>query len=293
MKNLLASLIVSFSIAAASNGTEAHGQQFAAEATASSLPGNGSGSLSRIPAVPKGKSTLFGGEIRKIDPVRDELTLGVFGQGPLRMLFDERTQVYRDGKQISLRELTEKEHASVETTLDGTKLFAVSIHILSHLPDGEFEGRVIGYDPGSGELTVMSSRSAESLKLLVRKDTSIVRKGQSTFASAASGLSDLTNGGLVSVHFAAGGNRAAIAREIDVLAVPGAAFVFSGDIASIDLHSGILVLRDPRDEQNHQVVFDPMRVSAVESAHVGDSVRVIANYDGTNYVATEISATKP
>src|ERR1700733_119541 len=92
-----------------------------------------------LPPLPSGKTTIFGGEIRSVDPVLDQLTLNVYGARPMRMLFDERTEVYRDGKKISLRDLGATEHASIETTLDGIKVFAVSIHILSHMPEGEYE----------------------------------------------------------------------------------------------------------------------------------------------------------
>ena len=53
--------------------------------------------LPALPPAPRGKSTIIGGEIRRVDPVRDELTLRVFGQHPVKILFDDRTQVYLDG----------------------------------------------------------------------------------------------------------------------------------------------------------------------------------------------------
>src|ERR1700744_4747676 len=81
-----------------------------------------------LPPIPRGKSTIFGGQIRELDPVRDQMTLRVFGDRPMKILVDERTQVFRDGKRISLRELRPEQQASVQTTLDGTKLFALSIH---------------------------------------------------------------------------------------------------------------------------------------------------------------------
>ena len=92
------------------------------------------GNLPALPSAPQGVSTILGGAITNIDRVRDELTLKVFGQKPTKILFDERTQAFRDGKKIPLRDLTPADHASVQTMLDGTSVFAISIHVLSRSP---------------------------------------------------------------------------------------------------------------------------------------------------------------
>lgn len=293
MRTVLLAVICSGGVAVTSIGVGAQARQFMTAGSAPNAPLSAGGDLPTIPPPPGGKSTIFGGEIRNIDSLRDELTLGVFGGHPLRMRFDERTQVYRDGKRIPLRELKETGHASVETTLDGTKLFALTIHILSSAPEGEYSGRILDYDANSGRLTVAADQSPEPLKLFTQQDTLITRKGQSTFASASSGPSDLAKGSLISVHFAGGDRQGAVVTQIDVLAVPGAAFVFSGSITSIDMHSGLLVLLDPRDDQTHRIIFSSTRLPALENIHVGDQTRVAATYDGTNYIVNEISVTKP
>ena len=69
---------------------------------------------STMPPLPRGKSTILGGAIRDVDPVLDRFTLRIVGEKPIRILFDERTQVFLDGKKIPLRELRPSSHASVE-----------------------------------------------------------------------------------------------------------------------------------------------------------------------------------
>ena len=66
---------------------------------------NGSAKVPALPAAPHGKSTVIGGEIQNVDPVRDQLRLKAYGQKPMTILFDERTQVYLDGKKLSLLDL--------------------------------------------------------------------------------------------------------------------------------------------------------------------------------------------
>src|SRR5580658_8877449 len=87
------------------------------------------GSLPDLPPMPRGKSTVIGGAIREVDRVRDQFTLNVFGGRALKVLFDERTKVYRDGIKSSIRDLHAGDHVSVETVLDGTTVFARSIHM--------------------------------------------------------------------------------------------------------------------------------------------------------------------
>lgn len=240
-----------------------------------------------VPGLPKGKSTLEGGTIRDVDPVRDQFTLDVYGIKPMKIFFDERTQLYRDGKRIPLHDLGPAAHASVQTMLDGAQVFAVSVHILSEQPQGAFQGRVVDYDPDSGELTLAGARGGEPFRVMVTKDTSIARKGQSEFASGRSGVADLVKGSLVSLSFDSSKGRG-YAREITVLAAPGASFIFSGTVVALNMPGGVLVVMDPRYQTDYQISFDT-HMANVGGLRVGQHVRVTADYDGTRYVATGIT----
>ncbi len=242
-----------------------------------------------LPPAPSGKSTIFGGEIQNVDPVRDELTLKVYGQKPMKILFDERTLVYVDGKRMPLRTLGPQQHAAVETTLDGTRVFAVSIHALSQSPEGDYQGRVVNYDPGTGDLTIASSASRETFTVQVARDASFQREGQPSFISAGSGPQDLQRGSIVSIEFTSGQRGHGIASKILVLAVPGAAFAFNGNISSLDLHSGLMVLTDPRDQSSYQISFDAAHIPAGQELHLGEHVSVKAEYDGLHYMASQIT----
>lgn len=243
-----------------------------------------------LPPLPRGKSTVLGGQIQKVDPVRDQITLGVYGQKPVKILFDERTELYRDGSKIPLHDLSLSDHASVQTTLDGTNVFAVSIHMLSQSPEGEYQGRVSSYNPTTGEMTIESGAAGETFRLLVTKDTSIIREGQRGFTSSQSGASDLEKGALVSVKFESNKQGRGLATQVAVLAVPGSEFVYAGNISSLDMHAAFMVLMDPRDDKSYQIFFDPARLPTGLELHVGDHLRVVADYDGTRYMARDIAA---
>ena len=241
-----------------------------------------------LPSAPKGKSTIVGGDIQDVDSVRDRFTLRVFGQKPVKILYDERTQVYLDGNLIPLRDLHPHDHASVQTVLDGTDVFALSIHILSRLPVGEYQGHVLNYNSETNELTVSAALSHQSLKLVVPSSTHIVREGQAASSSSPSGPSDLVKGTLISVQFESDNKGRGVASQITILATAGSAFVFSGNVTSLDLHSGLLVLVDPKNEKNYEIFVDFARFPTSQSLQRGDHVRVSTTFDGTRYVANAI-----
>ena len=249
-----------------------------------------SGDLPALPPVPGGTTTIVGGTIRNLDLVRDEFSLDLYRQRPMKILFDQRTQVFRDGVKIPLRDLRTEEHASVQTTLDGGDVFAVSIHILSVLPEGECQGRVLKYNSRTGELEVSGGLSPEPIKLLVPADASVVRLGQNAFTSQSSGRNDLVAGTLVVATFRPGQNGEDIASHITILAVPGSSFLFSGTISYLDLSIGKLNVVDPRDGKSYEFHFPSGHIPANRNVHLGEIVSVKASYDGSKYQAAEITA---
>ena len=243
---------------------------------------------SALPAVPRGKGTVIGGVIQHVDPVRDQLTLHAYGTKPIKILFDERTQVFRDGTRMSLRDLRQDDRAAVETILDGTKIFALSVHMLSKAPMGECQGQVLSYNQSTGELVVNDSLSSKPITLRVAAGTSIV-SGQGA-SPGTSGTSALVKGTLISVKFESDTKGRGITRQIGILAAPGSPFDFSGTISHIDMHSGILAVTTSNGDSSYKISFDPGRFPDSRDLHEGSSVKITAVFDGTRYVAREIEA---
>lgn len=169
---------------------------------------NSSGGMTALPPLPSGTSTIFGGAIRHIDPVRDQILLDVYGERPMKILFDERTQLYRDGVKIPLHDLKPVEHASVQTALDGSGIFAMSIHILSEAPKGDFRGRVVRFERSTGVLELEATPSPP-FTVVVANNATFVRKGQSAFTSQPTRPAGLEAGltGYGDVFFRRGGPR--------------------------------------------------------------------------------------
>jgi hypothetical protein len=247
------------------------------------------GDLPALPPVPEGVTTILGGAIRNLDPVRDRFSLDIYGQRPMRILFDERTQVFRDGVKTPLRDLRPEDHASVQTVLDGSDVFAVSIHILSQSPEGECRGRVLNYNPQTEELEVSAAPFHDPVRMFVQADTSVVREGETAFTSQSSGRNDLIAGALISATFTPMPGGRDVASHITVLAVPGSSFIFAGNISYLDEPSGLLDLVDPRDGKSYEIHFDSAHTPAGGNVHLGESVTIKAYYDGSHYHAAEIT----
>lgn len=290
MGRLLASVVFGGATVALAGAAFAQAQ--AADVKPVLKPDTLSGGIGDLPPAPSGVSTIVGGQIRSIDPVRDELTLQMFGARPMKIFFDERTQVFLDGKRIPLLQLGREDHASVQTTLDGSRIFALSIHILSQNPQGDYQGRVIRYDRNKGELEIsegLTPLSSTPFRVMVSPQTAIVRTGETRFTSSRSGTEDLVEGSLVTVQFASNSAGQGVAQRITILAVPGSSFVFTGDIASLNTASGLLVLVDPRDQRSYQIYFDAPLFPETRNLHAGDHVRIVATYNGDRYLASQIS----
>ncbi len=240
-----------------------------------------------LPSIPKGNSTVIGGQIRAVDPVRDQFTLKVFGAGSVKILYDERTQVFRDSTQISVLDLQPDDHASVETTLDGTSVFAIRIHLMKQVPEGETLGRVTSYDAESGSLKVQAPH--ETISFQVPAATPIVRVGPLAASSTVKGsIADLTQGSLVDVVFKSGKGGSAIATRVDVVAVVGASFDFTGRLTTLDLTAGRLVLVGAKEDESQVVTFNPARFPVSKELREDQIVKVTATFDGTKYVANDI-----
>jgi hypothetical protein len=243
------------------------------------LPANPAG----IPPLPGGKVTLLGGTIQKVDHIRDRLTLQVFGGNRTAVLFDERTRVFRDGKSATLDDLKNGERAYVDTTLDGTQIFARNIRVVAQLPTGQSSGQIVDFRPGSGELIVRDTISPEPVKMRLAGNAVILQ------GDRIAGPAELKAGTLVTLAFTPGNGEAPIVRQISILALPGAAFIFSGRIEHLDLRRGLLVVVDPRDNKSYEVYFDPTARHLARDLKQGVDVTVQATFDGRRYQSREIA----
>jgi hypothetical protein len=242
--------------------------------------------LASLPALlpqPQGNATLMGGTIRKLDMVRDQITLQAFGGSSTRILFDDRTHFYRDGTVGSARDLANGQRVYVDTVLAGTQIFARNIRVVSNSQVGTSNGRVLNYDARAGELTMRDALSPEPVRLRVSPNATFVRKDRSA------GPSELVPGTLVALTFGPDGGGRDVVRQVTILAEPGSAFRFDGRIMYLDVHRGLLVVQDPRDQKTYDIHFDPAKLRMSDDLREGMDISVMTSYDGNEYIANAVT----
>jgi hypothetical protein len=228
-----------------------------------------------LPPVPTAGATLVGGIVEKLDRVRDRVVVRPFGGGKIEIAFDPRTKFLRGEQAAAARDLRPGERVHIETVNQGSRIFAKKIHLGLAGAPGEAHGQVVAYDVANGTISVNDELSARPVQFRIDKSTRL-------------GGQALGVGSLVEVNFIPGSNRA-WAREVNVLASPGASFTFVGRITYLDLASRSLVVASSTDDKKYAIKFNPQQVNAWERLHEGTNVTVKAKFDGENYTAEDVA----
>ena len=169
------------------------------------------------------------------EPLKGSIVCGtrsryeIFGGGKIIIAFDPRTRIYHDGADAPVSDLHQGDRVYVDTILDGSTVFARTIQLQTSKPAGECQGIVTSYRIDKNELMIRDALSPQPLKVRIASHTRITDRGH-----PASG-NELAPGTLVAVKFDAQQDGSDVAREVSVLAVPGASFTFAGLVAALDL----------------------------------------------------------
>lgn len=238
--------------------------------------------LPDLPALPRAKASLIGGTIQKVDRIRDQLTVQLFGGGKMKVAFDPRTHIYQGSAQGAALDLRPGDRVYLDTILDGSTIFARNIRLAKAAAGGISQGVVISYRADKNELMVRDVLSPDPVKLRFTPNTQIVQDGRAASAG------QLVAGTLVAVRFAAQENDRA-AQQVSILAVPGADFTFAGQVTLLDLRIGLLVLTSVTDHKSYEIYLDPSVITFDERLHPGAEVTTVAKFDGSHYVARTLT----
>jgi hypothetical protein len=245
--------------------------------------------LPDLPRLPNSKASLIGGTVGRLDRVRDQITVQVFGGGKMKIFFDPRTHIYHDGAEASLADLHQGDRVYVETILDGSSVFARAIRLKTSTSAGESQGIITNYSADKGELQLRDALSPRTIKIRVTPQTRIHEGDHS--ASAAK----LAPGTLVAVKFGANNNSkdgGEVASEVSVLASPGDSFTFAGQVTAIDLRLGLMVLTSSTDHKTYEIYLDPS-VTIDDSVRPSVDVTVLTRFQENRYVARSITVNAP
>lgn len=233
--------------------------------------------------MPEGRTTLIGGLAHKIDRVGNRLEVQPFGQRKrIRMIYDERSHFYRDGRETTVLSIREGDRVYVDTTLDGAKIFAKNVRVVTTGEPAEAQGQIIEFDARRQTVRMLDNLTRQQVAFTLTPDTKFSAK------SGAASREDIRPGSLINVLFAPG-RKGGQAREILVLATPGSTYLFAGRITNIDLRSGIVNIENQSDGRNYELRFDPAKVDNREELIVGTEVAANSTFDGRTYRTQNLS----
>jgi hypothetical protein len=256
-------------------------------ATAGALATDGHDPILDPPPFPTGITTLVGGVISGIDPIRNHLTVSVFGGGHWIIFYDERTHIFRSGAQVTSHALKKGERVYVDTMLDnnGRDIFARNIRVGVATPPAIIDGQIIDFDPSRSLVTLRDSINTVPVHFSVDTETRI------SDGLAPATVRELAPGSLVKVKFAPERPNRGLAREIIIIAKPGSSHTFAGTITFLDTHRGILAVRNRLDDKTYDLHFLP-RMGGIADLAVGAEVQVTAIFTATEYTVQQIVVTR-
>ena len=187
------------------------------------------------------------------------------------------------GAEASTSDLHQGDRIYVETILDGSTVFARSIRLKTSATAGESQGIITSYRSDKGELQIRDALSPRAIKIRVTPQTRIVD------GDHAASTTKLAAGTLVAVKFGPREDGGETAREISVLAVPGASFTFAGRVIAIDLRLGLLVLASSSDHKTYEISLDPSLVEMSDNLRPSSDVTVLTRFEGNRYVAHSVT----
>ncbi|HKW25277.1 MAG TPA: DUF5666 domain-containing protein [Terriglobales bacterium] len=237
-----------------------------------------------LPPLPQGKTTLVGGTVHSIDQIRNRLRVQPFGGQAMKIFFDERTHIYRDGVPSTQLAIHKGDRVYVDTMLDGTKVFARNIRVVTGTQAADARGQVTRNDAATGRITVQDELSARPVTFRVTPTTAVNGAGLNS-------VRQLQAGSLVTVKFVADRGNGDVAQQISVIAAPGSVFTFYGRITYLDLSTRTLAVSNQSDKKTYDIKFTP---TAVDPQMLGEGKQVLvkAHFDGAGYTADNIQFMK-
>jgi hypothetical protein len=254
-------------------------------ATSSGLATDGHDPILDPPPPPTGSTTLVGGTIRDVDRIRNRMRVKVFGGGHWTVYFDERTHIFRNGAETTPLALKKGERVYVDTMLDAANhdIFARNIRVGVTAPPADADGQIMSVDADHSELVLRDNINSVPVHFGVNQETRI------SSGSTPATFKDIKPGSLVHVKFAPETGNRGLAREITIVAAPGAAFTFAGKVTYLDVHRGLLAVQNNTDGRTYDIHFAPATGAGAGGLMVGAQVKIVATFEGTQYTAQSLN----
>ena len=241
--------------------------------------------LLQPPELPKGAVTLVGGIAEKVDGIRNRLVLQPFGGGKrMNVRFDERTHFYRDGRETTILSIKKGDRVYADTMLVDGKIFARNLRVRTTAAPVEARGQITAFDAATGRITMRDQLTSQPVRFQLSPKTAITRR------TAPANVSELRTGSVISVLFA---GSTGDAQEVDILALPGANYMFEGRVTHLNLGAGTLAVDNASDNKNYEIHFNPRLLEQAGHIVVGSEISANTVFNGQTYTAQTITLEQP
>jgi hypothetical protein len=237
--------------------------------------------LDAPPLPANAKPTLIGGIATSVDRVRNRVTLQPFGSGKkVKLHFDERSHIYRDGRETTILAINKGDRVYADTILIGPNVFATNLRVQSSSGPAEARGQIQSVD--GDMLEVRDQLSGQVVTVHLPDDAKIKR------AKGNASRDDLKAGALVAMTFTPVSREENTIREMEILASPGDSYQFYGKVTHLDLSRGLIAIDNQSDGRSYEVRFDPAMTGNARRLNVGTQVNTVAVFDGQAYNARSL-----
>jgi hypothetical protein len=236
--------------------------------------------------LPRKKLTLIGGTVKEIDPIRNRMTVDIYGGKQMKLIFDDRTKVTRNGAEVNPLMIRKGDRVYLDTQLASqNKIFAKQIQIVTKFEAADLNGQIVNFDPKTRTIELRDQLSSAPFRFTVDQDAAITANG-----GKAATLADLQPGALVMAHFNNGQGGRGTIRDVNIIAAPGAEFTLYGRVNHLDLRSGVLAVQNKADDKAYEVKFSPAQFK-IDDLAIGSEVAVTAKFNGHDYEAQSLNVT--
>jgi hypothetical protein len=230
------------------------------------------------------KVSLVRGVLKRLDTIHDQLLVHAFGGRDIRIAFDPRTEFLAENTHSHLSSIPAGSVVSVDTAIEGGKLFARSVR-MSSSNGGEVDGQVVGYNAAQSQLTLRDPLTPEGISLRLTSSTTVLKHDQPA-ASQSLSAGMLAPGMLVRVWFSPAEN---VASKVEVLAERGNSFTFAGHVVAVDLHSRVVTVSNDTDKSLRELAIGTLDSASLQLLTEGSDVSVQAEFDGDRYNARAVT----
>ena len=247
--------------------------------------GNGHDPILDPPPFPRTTTTMVGGIIRQVDRVRNRLVIGIFSGDDWTVHFDERTHIFENGAETTQLALHKGQRVYVDTMADEVNhnILARNIRLGVSAPPADADGQIESVDLEHGEVSLLDRINSVPVHFGVTAATRIIR------GATPATLADVKPGALVHVKFLPQNSFRGVARQITIIATPGTAFTFQGEVSYLDMHRGLLAVRNQTDGRTYDIRFYRSQLPNAADLGVGELVTVVAIFDGPQYTARSVA----